>query len=462
MELMVYSMKVSVLLIAFYLLFRSFMSRETLHRANRFIVLGSILLSFLLPFGALYFQFVSGDATARYAIAQSVVMLEEVMVGGAAESSFNWRMVVVLAFYLGIVVCVVRMAISIMGVLRVISRGEHQRLADGSTLVIVEGEQAPFSWIRYIVISRNDYAESQREIITHEQAHIRCMHSIDVLVCDVLCCLQWYNPAMWLLRQELCAIHEYEADKAVLDSGINAKQYQILLIKKAAGGKWYSIANSFNHSKLKYRITMMSRKKSSGWTLAKALYVLPIAAFAIVAFANSSCSKDSTNIKPTLDELGISQADYDMIPANASFVSKDKRVFVKLEDGSFEESEQKPIEGENADMVSFDETDEVFIVVEQMPEFPGGEMALRQFITDKLTYPQEAKDKKQQGKVFVGFVINKQGFVQNVKLLHGTGIESLDNEALRVIGLLPQWTPGKQRGENVNVSFNIPINFTLD
>ncbi|MCQ2375718.1 MAG: M56 family metallopeptidase [Salinivirgaceae bacterium] len=459
MEMLVYSLKVSALLIAFYLLFRSFMSRETLHRANRFLVLGSILLSFLLPFGGLMFQYVSTGKSATYAIAQPVIMLEEVIVGNPTATEFDWRMAVVVVFYLGIVVCLVRMALSIVGVVRVIAQGEHQKLSDGSTLVIVDNEQAPFSWIKYIVINRKDYDDSSREIITHEQAHIRCMHSVDVLVCDVLCCLQWYNPAMWLLRQELCALHEYEADKAVLDSGINAKQYQILLIKKAAGGKWYSIANSFNHSKLKYRITMMSRKKSSVWTLAKALYVLPIAAFAVVAFANSSCSKDSTNMKPSLSELGISQADYDKIPANATFISKDNRVFVKLKDGSYEEKEPSLMKGENADVVS---TDEVFMIVEEMPKFPGGDDALRAFISENIVYPEDAKENQQEGKVYVTFIIDKEGKVGNVKLLKGTGIECLDNEAMRVISLLPQWTPGRQRGEVVNVSFNIPINFTLN
>ncbi|MBR5644167.1 MAG: M56 family metallopeptidase, partial [Salinivirgaceae bacterium] len=255
MEAIVYSLKVSVFLIAFYLMFKSLMSRETLHRANRYLILGSIGLSFVLPLLHITLNSTS-SASGGQIIAQSVVMLQEVIVGGGASHSFDWRALAVVAFYTGIGVCLLRMIISIMGVLRVIRRGERQTLPDGTVLVITDDEQAPFSWIKYIIINRKDHDENLQEILTHEQAHIRCRHSIDVLLCDVFCCLQWFNPAMWLMRRELCAVHEYEADKAVLDSGINAKQYQILLIKKAAGGKWYSIANSFNHSKLKYRITM--------------------------------------------------------------------------------------------------------------------------------------------------------------------------------------------------------------
>ncbi|MBR5166762.1 MAG: M56 family metallopeptidase, partial [Salinivirgaceae bacterium] len=256
MEAIVYSLKVSVFLIAFYLMFKLLMSRETLHRANRFLILGTMLLSFALPFCHLT---VSADSPAvvSRSVSQSVVMLEEVIVGGGtATRAIDWRTAAVIAFYAGIAVCFVRMIVSIIGVLRIVRRGQRQQLDDGSVLVVVDNEQAPFSWVKYIIISRKDHEENLQQVLAHEQAHIRYRHSIDLLVCDVLCCLQWFNPAIWLLRQELCAVHEYEADKAVLDSGINAKQYQILLIKKAAGGKWYSIANSFNHSKLKYRITM--------------------------------------------------------------------------------------------------------------------------------------------------------------------------------------------------------------
>ena len=335
MEAIVYSLKVSVFLIAFYLMFKSLMSRETLHRANRFLILGTMVLSFALPFCHLT---VSADSPAvvSRSVSQSVVMLEEVIVGGGtAARAIDWRTVAVMAFYAGIVACFVRMIVSIIGVLRIVRRGQRQQLDDGSVLVVVDGEQAPFSWVKYIIISRKDHDESLQQVLTHEQAHIRYRHSIDLLVCDVLCCLQWFNPAMWLLRQELCAIHEYEADKAVLDSGVNAKQYQILLIKKAAGGKWYSIANSLNHSKLKYRITMMSRKKSSGWTMVKALYVLPIAAFAAIAFANCSKTESESTQNFTYD-----QELYNQLPKDRSvkFIGYDQDgqecILVKEVDGT--------------------------------------------------------------------------------------------------------------------------------
>ena len=398
MDAIVYSLKVSVFLIAFYLMFKSLMSRETLHRANRYLILGSIGLSFVLPLWHITLNAAPGHAVTAAELSQSVVWLEEVIVGGGASHTLDWRALAVVAFYAGIGVCLLRMIISIIGVLRVIRRGERQTLPDGTVLVITDDEQAPFSWIKYIIINRKDHDENLQEILTHEQAHIRCRHSIDVLVCDVFCCLQWFNPAMWLLRRELCAVHEYEADKAVLDSGINAKQYQILLIKKAAGGKWYSIANSFNHSKLKYRITMMSRKKSSGWTMAKALYVLPIAAFAAIAFANCSKTESENTQDFTYDKTVLQ---YLPKEGDVKFIGKNldgtECVLVRKADGSVRRCMEKEI-GENEHHIAIEVIEEdanydvdlentVFFIVEEMPEFPGGEEGLLKFVTENTKYP---------------------------------------------------------------------------
>ncbi len=486
MDAIVYSLKVSVFLIAFYLMFKSLMSRETLHRANRYLILGSIGLSFVLPLWHITLNAAPGHAVTATELSQSVVWLEEVIVGGGTSHSFDWRALAVVAFYAGIGVCLLRMILSIIGVLRVIRRGERQTLPDGTVLVITDDEQAPFSWIKYIIINRKDHDENLQEILTHERAHIRCRHSIDVLVCDVFCCLQWFNPAMWLLRRELCAVHEYEADKAVLDSGINAKQYQILLIKKAAGGKWYSIANSFNHSKLKYRITMMSRKKSSGWTMAKALYVLPIAAFAAIAFANCSKTEGEITKNPDLQNLEKMPADqYNQILELMGGEVKEDMLVFNYEDATGEmtvtsmspDGTVRPVSDEELEKMrvpddivveelieesekDFD-NDQVFMLVEEMPEFPGGDLELRKFIAENVKYPAEAKEKKIKGKVFVQFVINKDGNVEDVKLARGVD-PLLDEAAMDVVKSLPQWKPGRQRGQNVKVSFTVPINFQLD
>ncbi|MBR5959334.1 MAG: M56 family metallopeptidase [Salinivirgaceae bacterium] len=480
MEAIVYSLKVSVFLIAFYLMFKSLMSRETLHRANRFLILGTMVLSFALPFCHLT---VSADSPAvvSRSVSQSVVMLEEVIVGGGAARAIDWRTVAVMAFYAGIVACFVRMIVSIIGVLRIVRRGQRQQLDDGSVLVVVDGEQAPFSWVKYIIISRKDHDENLQQVLTHEQAHIRYRHSIDLLVCDVLCCLQWFNPAMWLLRQELCAIHEYEADKAVLDSGVNAKQYQILLIKKAAGGKWYSIANSLNHSKLKYRITMMSRKKSSGWTLVKALYVLPIAAFAAIAFAN--CSKTEGEITKNPDSQNLEKMPADQynqileltggnIPNEGILLAVDR-----VDDETGEESHLslsmvmsdgtvRPVSQEELEAMTVPDDGQVvegaFVFEPDVkPEFPGGELEMRKYIANHIVYPEYAKKNRIEGTVIVSFDVDHKGNVSGVGIVKSVH-ESLDNAAIEVIKSMPKWSPALYHNTKVRTSFDIPINFKLD
>ena len=144
----------------------------------------------------------------------------------------------------------------------------------------------------YIVISQKDMEESGEEILTHEMAHIRARHSVDMLICSFLSFLQWFNPAVRLLKQELENIHEYEADESVINHGIDAKHYQLLLKKAVGSQRFTSMANSFNHSKLKKRITMMLKRKSNPWARLKYLYVLPLTAVAVVAFARPEISRE--------------------------------------------------------------------------------------------------------------------------------------------------------------------------
>ena len=282
-DLMIYSLKVGVCLAVFYLFFKLLLSRETFHRFNRIVVLGAMLLSFVLPLCVI-------------TVYREIPVLPEIPEGDAVTTAFAeplpepfpWETLAGAAFLLGAAATLLWTLCSLAGVLRLIRCGSRERLEDGAVLVRTERPVTPFSWGRYIVMSERDLAENGDAILLHERAHLRLRHSFDLIVTDVAGCLQWFNPAMWLLRRELRAIHEYEADEAVLDSGVDARSYQMLLIKKAAGGRWYSVANSFNHSKLKNRITMMLRKRSSRWAGARVLFLLPLTGLALGAFARTA------------------------------------------------------------------------------------------------------------------------------------------------------------------------------
>ena len=279
-DLMIYSLKVGGCLAVFYLFFKLLLSRETFHRFNRIVLLGAMVLSFVLPLCVI--------TVYRELPVLPESPEEEAVTTVAAEppaEPFPWEKLAGGAFVAGAVVTLLGTCCSLFGVVRLVRRGSRERLEDGSVLVRTDRAVTPFSWGRYIVMSGKDLAENGDAILLHERAHLRLRHSLDLIVTDVAGCLQWFNPAMWLLRRELRAIHEYEADEAVLESGVDARDYQLLLIRKAAGGRWYSVANSFNHSKLKNRITMMLRKRSSRWAGARVLLLLPLMGAALGAFA---------------------------------------------------------------------------------------------------------------------------------------------------------------------------------
>jgi TonB-dependent SusC/RagA subfamily outer membrane receptor len=281
--LMIYSLKVGACLAVFYLFFKLLLSRETFHRLNRIVVLAAMVLSFILPFCVITIY--------RELPAAPEMPAAEQLFEAPAEPQpepFPWDKAAALVFLTGAGATLLWTFGSVFGVIRMICRGRRERLVDGTVLVRIGRSVTPFSWYRYIVLSEKDLAENGDAIVLHEKAHLRLHHSVDLLLTDLAGCLQWFNPAMWLLRRELRAIHEYEADEAVLDSGVDAKHYQLLLIRKAAGGRWYSVANSFNHSKLKNRITMMLRKRSSRWAVARVLFVLPLAGLALGAFARTA------------------------------------------------------------------------------------------------------------------------------------------------------------------------------
>ena len=292
----IYILKSSVCLVLFYLFFRLLLSKETFHRFNRMALLGVLFFSLLIP---------CIEVTTRHQVEvqQAVLSIEQLLlmaeleatpanVGAVQETSaISWVQIVLLVYLAGILFLACRNIYSLICLFRLIHSGKHEKLEKGVTLVVHNQEIAPFSWMNYIVISRKDLEENGREILIHEMAHIHHRHSVDLLVADICIFFQWFNPGAWLLKQELQNVHEYEADETVINEGVNAKEYQLLLIKKAVGTRLYSMANSFNHSKLKKRITMMLKEKSNPWARLKYLYVLPLAAIAVTAFARPEISE---------------------------------------------------------------------------------------------------------------------------------------------------------------------------
>ena len=250
------------------------------------------------------------DILSDHTSAESVAAVQP-SVSEAVETSrgveIPWRQIGAVIYLAGVAAVIFVTVRSIVGLHRLMRRGRCERLDDGTTLVRMDENVAPISWCRNIVISERDLRENGAAILAHERAHVRLHHSLDLLLVDLAGAVQWFNPAMWLLRRDLRAIHEYEADAAVIASGVDARSYQLLLIRKAVGGRWYSIANSFNHSKLKNRITMMLREKSSRRTRARALLLLPLAGLALGAFAKTVYVRPEDKVTKEFSENQLSE-----------------------------------------------------------------------------------------------------------------------------------------------------------
>lgn len=287
--LLVYIGKVAVLLAVFYLFYRCLLAKEAWHRFNRVMLWLQVVLAFALPFCVITTEKVVHVKEMLQAVQvnDGMVMAEERMVA-ATENPIDGMTILFGIYVVGVCVTLAWILISIVRVRRIISCGKRMRQEGDITLVLTEKQTEPFSWMHFVVMSRKDYETGNRAILLHEQAHVRMFHSVDVLLINLVCAFQWFNPAAWLMRKNLKEIHEYEADAATLQSGISLKSYQDLLIKKAVGTSGHSIANSLNHSSLKNRLTMMYLKKSCMRSALKALYALPIVGISMAATAKTN------------------------------------------------------------------------------------------------------------------------------------------------------------------------------
>jgi len=275
LEFLTYDLKVAVLIAVFYMFYRLMLARETFHRVNRIVLLLTALASYLLPLCVITMH-KTVKMEGLPMVTLDDLQMDAVIAESVAETPL-WQILLSTLFIIGMVVTLSHTLMSMFRILMLIKRCEKHLQSDGITICVTENAQiAPFSWMHYIVMNRNDYEILDSAILAHERGHIRLHHSWDLLLVDTLTALQWFNPAMWMLRSDLRAIHEYEADGAVLSQGINARQYQYLLITKAGGIGGYSIANGINHSALKNRITMMTNKTSKNSRMLKLLALIPI------------------------------------------------------------------------------------------------------------------------------------------------------------------------------------------
>ncbi|EOA51060.1 M56 family metallopeptidase [Bacteroides salyersiae] len=460
----VYILKSSVCLALFYLFYRLLLSKETFHRFNRVALLGILFLSLLIPLLEVTTAQPTEMAHTMLTLEQLLAMVDFYSQDTVAvapvevkEITLSGIQITLVIYLAGIVFFACRNIYSLIRLFLLLRSGRKEIFHSGIRLIIHNKEIAPFSWMKYIVISEADLEENGREILIHETAHISNHHSVDLLVADLCIFFQWFNPASWLLKQELQNIHEYEADETVIKEGVDAKQYQLLLIKKAVGTRLYSMANSFNHSTLKKRITMMLKEKSNPWARLKYLYVLPLAAIAVTAFARPEISQKAKEISAVKVNDLAAIVETKTVENVASGVN----AVVNLTDVPEISVVKDTADVKKKETAGKSSEDGVFWVAEKMPEFPGGNGAVAEYVRENMKYPAIAKEKGTQGRVIVQFVVNKKGKIVSPKVARSVDPD-LDKEAIRLIKSMPDWIPGTQGGKAVDVKYTLPVSFRLD
>ncbi len=424
---MLYLLQVNVGLILFYALYKLVCTRDTFFRSRRFILIVSLVLPFILPLIDVREWLESRDRMIMLTHFDYSAVLPEIVVGSEAVETGNRVFVlsewIGYLYLAGVVVLLVRLAVQAFSLYRLIVRMPEKEI-NGVRVKCLNDPSGPFSFFGWIFMNPAAVKEDEiSEILTHEMAHVKQHHSVDVLLAEMVSICCWMNPFAWLLKREVRLNLEFLADRKVMEAGFATKSYQYHLLGLAYNHK-YGLSNNFNFSHLKQRIIMMNKKKSNAAGHIKyALFVLP--AFALLVAGNISCSQDASQTEDAKEEV--------VAPVSP-------------------EAKEAP-----ADSTA---KEEVFMVAEQMPEYPGGMKEMLKFLQENVKYPENAMKNNVQGRVIVQFVVEKDGTPTEFKVLRSVDPD-LDAEALRVMKAMPKWKPGMQKGQVVRVKFTVPVSFKL-
>lgn len=532
-QLLVYSLKATFTLTMLYTPYMLLLQKEKFFRLNRVVLIGIVLMSLTLPLCNVSFMSLDNMLVVQAAQQQMIeigmpvkvadaTILDEVVVSRTASGLSLFQVLAILYFTGLIITILIRCAQ--LGILNYTLNHRNlwtKRTPEGIRICCRPGQFIPYSWMRTIVISERDWNDENKEIILHETGHILAGHSFDMLLLMICQALQWYNPFAWLIGRSLSDVHEYEADDYVLRQGINIRDYQLLLIKKAVGTSSYTFANSFNHSLTKKRITMMQNSNPNPWRRSRALYVIPVAAISLSVFATPKFINPVSQAIESLDnQVSISRAAELLKPGtisadkvtnnpeteqateqettqNATETSKD--IIAAETSNSVSESEKAEKELKNVPEVRKVASNEI---VEVIAEFPGGTAELYKFLAMNIRYPKEAQEMGIQGRIIMKLTINELGEITNVKPIKmgdfngenakelaelrvnayklskekdggepateeeleavRKGNQALITEAERVIKKMPKWTPAKKDGKAVASEFILPFSFRLN
>jgi TonB family protein len=455
-------------LAAFSLIYIFLLRKETFFKLNRIFLLGSIIFSIILPFLKLRIYEANPVMLTEITILPYRNLIEAVTVygkdlSGTIEKAILSADFIIVIYLSGVALFLVRFLIRIGRLLYLIVQNPPKHV-NGFSLVTLDKEFSPYSFLNYVFVSQSmQKDDNYNKMIIHEMEHVKQGHSFDVIILEILNIFQWFNPFLWLMGRAIRENHEFLADQAVLNTGINIGQYKKLLLTQYIGCQ-FEMANSFNYSLIKSRIKMMSRKSSK---LANSKLFIGIFVAVVLVMFFACEQKESFDMATILREEPMRvtvQNEKLKLEGAVESIDKIKNLFANNTGFEISYDDLGNIILSKKEEVAAklnNEEEQIFMIAENMPEFPGGEESLRKFITNSVVYPEIAINNGIQGKVYVTFVVTKNGSIANAKIARGVD-PALDKEALRVVNSLPKWKPGKQRGQDVNVSYTVPINFMID
>lgn len=436
-----YSLLASTLLIVVWAVYKCVLANTGCFRFNRILLLSCITLAFVFPIFILNSFWVADIMVNNIEIAFNPVEIAYIANTVSEQITPIWDYIVTL-FLIGVIVMILYFLVSLVRLALFILKGEHIKHDDCRIILHRHNSVAPFAWCGYIMMPRRDWYEFGQMIVCHEKAHIECRHWIDLLFMQAAIIITWYCPAIWLLRNELHTLHEYEADSRVLASGVKRGEYQMFLIKKTVGARFATLSNCLNHSSLKKRITMMLSSKPTGKARVRAFVMVPAMALALIGLATPAVSA-------VINEVSAATPVEDLRYKISEKTDSSIRVTERNSDVEVTEK------ADAADAVPF-------IKTETAPNFPGGKDKLTEFVNKNISFPESTYvNGILDMDAVVQLTIAKDGVVKDARIVKSSG-QVLDAEALRVARMLPKFHPGLNGGLPAESSYTLAFNYSVN
>ena len=474
----IYLIKINVALMLLYGFYRLTVSRDTFFGLRRLTLW--LIYAVVLMVPALNLEYWVRDTPTMVSMANVYAdTFYPVVVVKAQASGITWMDMLLGIYWVGVAVLSLRLVWQLFSIIRLVVISRKQEV-EGITVHLLKGDGSPFSFFRWVFMYPSTLEGRQlHEVMVHECTHVSGLHSLDTLFSELFSIACWFNPFAWLMKQEVRMNLEYLADESVLSDGNARKSYQYHLLGLAyrQPNESTKIANNFNLLPLKKRIKMMNKRRTSEIGKAKYLLFAPLAGALLMVSNIESVAREIGEQIPEVAEVQqkaeqalnadvavanpmAKDAVEMMNPAEAEEMEADKAAEAALiaveqaKQAAEEKVKTKPQTDTTKKKNSWD------CIPETMPYFPGGNILMLKYLADNIKYPASAVKAKKQGRVIVGFIVQKDGSITHAKIVRSIDPE-LDAEALRVVKGMPKWTPGTQLGKPVSVKYTLPVKFSL-